>query len=700
VRFSELYKFVLRDSSSSSLPVYNSDDKLVTLKELPQYSDKKRKASDKRVDVAQELEDATTIYRFSATRILDHVYSLLMSKDIWYAFISPRFDGRSTAANIERGKTLQMLSLYCQGLLNYPMHFNFEVFMRSFDSLKRWSTVEPVFGARTNRNLTMLRDHDYFSASVDVNELFNSFEASGQSHFTGPFFLMAGETLGHFGLRSTLDSLSELAEKYTYTDAMTRLESLDSGKYLPLVSSIEVGALDIKRSVARTILLSKTVETEVEATLDVLLSFIGRNTSPEVIGRFKKLSVHAPFPLTAPTATSFEPATGTAMHVTDGVISLDSAAPIFSRAYMDYLREYFMNKMFTANIVTKDYEFREPRQIINFDKVARIRDIVGHDFKTLMPNHMSFADYTYKVDDLSANSEQFRDLIAKLTGRPYQLAMLELQVARVRTLWATSFSAFACMFVDEAVLDVNASVKDVIAKPDEATLVVGMGHPYGTDYIKLNSMQFKDGQDDREFFPLIPGVWLKFHHKIPVVQASLVKVSSQFYNHADLMFQSNGEFENVRGWNISEGMWNHALVPINLVTSVPPLVFTDTFVYLNNDLYVHAERGYRPSSAAKAREDMRLHITEHSWPYNKVQPYIQYLTLGEYSTATEPSEELPDEKIAEIVTKIDEANDRSIAEAHAAASSITDQAARAEETIATEVNKLNPPTTIKEDHRL
>jgi len=689
VQASKLYNYVLLDASANDLFVYTPNDKVVPFGTQPQYAEQTGKRDSAKTENA--LNDGLVLARFSACRVVDHAINLLLDQNIWYTFVSPRFDGRSTAANIERGKTLQTLALYAQGLLNYALLFNFEVFMHSVDSLSHWTDIPVHLGGRTVSNLALAREHDYFNAKQDVHDLLSSFEDSGDSSFTGKFYVLPEETMAYFGLRKALDNLDEVAAKFTYLEPMDRISDLNSGRYLPLVSSTSVAELDLRRAVSKIVILSKTISTEVDSILDILISFIGRNTAPDVIAKLRAADIYVPFRFNGTVSTSYHPMVGVDMVLRDGVLKLDSAAPRHSGAYLDYLQLHFLNRMFTGNIVMKDYPYADVRQIVNEDKAAFLRTLIGGSYRTLIPNHMAFKEYTYYPDELSSNSEQFMDLISKLIGVPYELAVMELAIPRVRMVWATVLSSFASMFVDEDVLDTgDGTVANNPVSPENSVLVIGHGSPFGTDYSRLNEIQHKkDKEDLRPYIQIIPGVWIKFHLRIPVITRNMVRVKDQFFNHADLMFQSNGDFEEVTGWHIHDAMWHHALIPVTLKSCVPPLVFSDMFVYLNNDLYVHAQRGYKPSAAEAAREHFRVEVSKHAWSNTVLQPYIEYRTFGTYSKSVEQSAEIPEAELAKIVKKIDESNTASLEEAKAGDATISDAANKAAEVMVSEVNLVN-----------
>lgn len=707
VQMSKLYTFVLSDSTPATMPVYRHDNSIAVLASSPRFAKAKKppaNSSPEQIAAWENnyqvlLNDSLTIHRLAAVKMLDHVYSLLMEKDLWYAWVSPRYDAKGTASNIERGKTLQSLALYMQGLLSYTSHFQFEGFLYMHDITKLWLQETPSLGTKTTERIALIRKHDYLGAEADVREYMSSFSASGSSPTAANFTIVPSELGDQFGLRKSMEDIKALKNTYTYRDALSQLSDLDQARYLPLISSVTVKEMDIHRTVAKLVLQGALVESEVNAVMDVLLDSIGRNTAEDTIARLKALNLRSPLYFKGLIPGYTEVTTSLVKEVKSGVLKLDGAAPDYSLAFNQYVKKNLIMKVFTSDSVTQ-YENFNLRQIINQDKRAKLADLFDCTFSSLLPSQYGSSSLRYKTSELATESNALENVIEALTGSRFELAVIQLRVKRLRKLWATVFSSFAIMYVNDSLInrdifspsDTDDSTVDLL-KPVE-----GWGMPYGTSYTNLASKQ-SPLKDLNQLVKLLPGVYMKIHNTLPVVGSTLAKLNNYYSNESDVYFQANGATEAVEEWVVTPGFWNFTLFPNKSTTEVPVILFSDKFAYLNSDVFIHTDRSFEAPSTFKARQSSNVAVNQRNWPWDLAQPGLKYIVFGQYSSFESASiqDEIPESEMTKIQEKIDAKIKEDLKEEAASEQTVTNTLKSAERIATEDLNMNNPSLGHPED---
>jgi len=198
--------------------------------------------------------------------------------------------------------------------------------------------------------------------------------------------------------------------------------------------------------------------------------------------------------------------------------------------------------------------------------------------------------------------------------------------------------------------DINAKV----ASPDEYTLVVGHGKPYGTTYPILEQRQGLL-TPDTHMLALGNGLYLRFLSKIPIVSDELKIDPTPFYGQKPLLyFASNSITMDVKKWVFDDGLANFSLIPISAKSTVPPVRITPRFAYLTMNLFMNMDLYYKPLSPDKAREILPLGITTSDWPYDRDQYFLEYKHFGPYGRPADSNPVMEEQElIADSVKKIE-----------------------------------------------
>lgn len=629
LKFRSMYQQVLLGDEGLKLAAYAPhDDTITTIGELPQF---KLTAAEKKIHAdatnPDRIKDALVLYKFAATRIVDHVYHLLMDKDIWYKFVSPRFKAE-VATNLERGKSLKTFALYIQNLMSYNQFFMLETFLFSYDLVQKWITYFPPLEAHTLYRLdNVIRPHDLLNAKHDVDELLNSFVSPKGQNLAGNLIVFPSEMLSSVGMKKSVQQLNDASIKFSTIDPMTDIKNLDRPVYLPLLSGVAAGNFDVAYDITNTLLLGKKVSEEIDQALYGLTPSLIRGSSAATVTALKDLGIKAKLSFSIPHALEYSIERGVDKGIEGGKLMLDSAAPQFSWKYHDFIRKNVMFTTITDDQIANKYDGFGVSQIIDRDRAASYRTMLDAQFKSLVPSSWSTGTLVYTAATLKSGKEQVRQLVETLTNKNYEIAIRELALPHIRKIWATYFSSFALLYVDDAVINAFEEVSGPWKTP---ALVEGHGRPYGVSYTNLASRQTPIKAED-DFIKVANGIYLRMLNKIPVVTDDL-SVDKHFYQeHSSMYFAANSINQDVSEFVMDDSMLNFALFPVIENTSVPPLVFTAKHAYLTKGLYLNIEMFYRPTAADSAREVTHIGLTHKEWNFERHRYFLEYITFPNYA---------------------------------------------------------------------
>lgn len=705
ILFQKLYHEVLIGTPGADLAVYAAHtDSIVTYGSLPQVEALRRSQVKKRKDKNEEQSDFKqsddqneeivsmyTTYRLACVRLIDHVYQLLMDKDIWYDFVAPRTKA-DVMTNLERAKSLKVFALYLQSLLVYHQFFAIEMFMKSYDLVQDWIAHFPKLEEPTlNRLENTIRTHDYLNAREDVNELITSFGASAKEDLDSVAF--PREFLPSFGLVATVKKLEETAGEYALASDLTNLKELDNPKYLPLISGIAASTFNVAYEVASLILVGKQVSEQVDKALTGLVPSMVRGSGKATTEGLQSLNIKCKLEFRLPVAATWQIGAGVPKQVSDGVLKLDSASPMFSFDYHEYIRQHFRLSLLTDRQVSQAYPYFSASQVVDLDKARELREILAYQWRSLIPSTWGEGDRTFSFDHFIGSPDNVRSLIEVMSGINYDVAVKQMSLPHLREIWATFFSSFAIMYFNQS--EMMTRIEDAFTTRKDINLtairmVEGHGKPYGTTYASLAQFQ---GQltEKTNILPIGGGVYLQLLNQIPIAQDDLRMDPTPFYaEHPVFYFQSNSVTEPVKDWVIGDGLQNFSLIPVLQTPVVPQVRFSPKYTFLTQNLYLQIDLFYRPVQADKPRENYRVGLTTSDWPFDRHQYFLEYKHWGPYAT---PSAEIKvpeeQEQIADAVKKIEQTiteQNKQAAEITVAAGTATKEAAVLVEK---EVDKLN-----------
>jgi hypothetical protein len=658
LQFKAMYDEVLLGLGDAEIPVYLPHrDEVGKLSELPQFFASVAPDSPDYAAWADNFASTATLHRLAAVKIIDHVYSLLMDREIWYKFVSPRTKAE-LGATLERSKGLKLLALHIHALFSYNQFFMLETFLQGYETVQKWITHFPPLEASTLFKLdNIIRPNDLLAAKNDVAEIWASFATTDASSLADSLTIFPAELLAQMGLKNTVAKLEKKASEYSAISPLADLTQLDKAEYLPLFAGVAAGNFDVAADVVNTLLIGKKVSNEIETALAGITPALVRGASKLTISDYKALNVKTLIPFKLPTSLSLIVDRGVVKGVEGGKFSLDSNAPTYSADYHDFIRQNLVFKTFTDDVVVNMYKKFNLPFAFDYDKARFLTSIIDIKYKTLIPSFIGDATTIYSAETLRADKLNLRSFIEELTGAHYDTFIRELALPHIRAIWATYLSSAAILYVDEASMDYKDPAY-MQKKVDTSSLkmVTGHGTPYGISYHALSSAQPKLKPDELAsvLVPVASGVYLRMLEVVPLPSDNIAIDRSFYQQHPVFFFTGSDKYIAVDKFVIGDGLLNFSVIPVSEVGERPSMVYTNKFAYLTRGLYTNIEPFYKPGAPAEAREVMTLPVKEMDWPYRRHDYFLKYITFGPYSTASNVSAEMDIAgSVTEAVKKIE-----------------------------------------------
>jgi hypothetical protein len=301
-------------------------------------------------------------------------------------------------------------------------------------------------------------------------------------------------------------------------------------------------------------------------------------------------------------------------------------------------------------------------QMVDYDKADELRNIIGEQWKTLVPSTWRSGNREYRPEYFLNNVDNIKALLEDISSLNYEIAIREMSLPHIQKLWATYLSSFATLYINshEDQKPLMSRVSPLtITNPANFVPIEGHGKPYGTSYAGLEAQQ-KPIDKNTSMIPLGGGLFMKFHDKIPVVTDELKADGQIFYAQRPVIyFASNAATEVVDSWVMDDGLVNFALVPMNQVFSVPAVRFTPQYAFLNKQLYLNMDVYFSPASPTETRENYDINVVSSPWPYDRHQFFLEYRHFGKYGSGVNPAESDQPLVIADVVKKVEQAIDQS-----------------------------------------
>lgn len=567
------------------------------------------------------LDDTATIVKLAQLRVLDHVYAMLMDVNIWAGFIAPRTKA-DVATNLERARTLRSFAHYLQQLLIYHQFFTLEMQLQGYELIQQWVNYFPPLNTDIlNRIEKVIRPHDLLGAGTDAKTFLSSLSTISSTE--QKVITLPSELLGSYGLTETIKKIAEEVANIQITTTITDLGQLEKKAYLPILAGIPVAEINVGSTVAKAVLISKTVDGQVMTALTSLLPVIARKVTTETLSNLASMGLRPGIPFIAPTAVTYNVTKGVAQEVSNGVLRIDRGAPVMSYDYSEYIRKKYQFAIATDDAVYSGRPNATYDNVIDRDKAAYLQEVLATSWQSLIPSFLGTAERTYSVDTLKAEHE-IRFLFEGMSGTSFEIVKKELSITHRAKMWATFLSSFALLYTSS---DVNGAGNNV--STEDLQLITGYGHPYGTSFVTLESAQ--DATKIEDFINIGDGFYLRILNQIPVVLPELDYDDDFFGHHPATFFASNSTKVPVSKFVWSGGLTQYCMTPVKLTTTMIQAKFGTRYIYSLKRLVLNFSIFYAPMVPGDAREHYPLPIKKNTWNLEREAFFLEYRTFGDYA---------------------------------------------------------------------
>lgn len=658
--FYNLYSEVLLAENPGALSVYSPSTGTITAySQLPMFSKTTKAKTSKKGEAEDDdskLTHSAVIHQLSACRVVDHVYQLLLDKDIWYSFLAPRKTADVTS-NLDRAKTLRIFSLYIQSLLTYNQFFSLEMYLGAYDIIQEWIAAFPALETESiNKIEGTIRKHDYLGAKADAASIINSLTENAKSELDALVF--PKEYVAGFGFTDKVQQIESKILEIPVPATVTDIPQLSQPQFLPITSGGIVSSFDIVYDLTDLLIRGKVVAAMVDSSLQGLIPSLTRGSSKMALSGLQALNIKCSIPFKLPAAITYHVTNGVVKEVRNGTLSLDSAAAPYSRDFHETLRNKFSFRLFMDRSVANDYSHFSQPFIIDHDRATHLRNLLQYDWKALVPSYLAPGDRSLDAATIGVSIDSIKEFVAYVTGDDYEIAIRQLMVPEMRMVWATFTSGFALTYFSGNDLRELKEIKESYdPKKDNSTLrlVNGYGKPFGTTYATLESKQ-GTLKDDTVLIPLGRGLFLRFLNSIPVPTHDLKFDHKSFHNQRPFSyFPSNTVALPVDKWVKGDGLWHMALTPIHENKAIPVVKFTPRYAFANVSLYLNMDAFFKPASPSPTRENVSIPLVKEAWSLDRFQYWTEYIHFGAYGTklvSLAPQEDT--ELVADTIKKIEQ----------------------------------------------
>jgi len=577
--------------------------------------------------IQRDYDDLVRITTIGHIRLLDHVTQLLVTTDVWAHFISARVK-TDAASNIERARSLKIMSSYFHSLLTYHQHIVVEALRQGFDSVRDTFIRFPELPAHIASTFKrVVTDSDVLNASADIREWFDSFRELELPNHGTTVDILPAESVRISGIDDVMALATKAASKIDTPIPLTDLKSLgDDASYSYIMLSQPVSEFRIPTDVTDAILTGDRVQHEhIEAMsgLDPGMELFLPADMAEVL---RGLNLRPTLSMVCKQAAFVDPAVGHHNIASQSVISMKANSPLRSRSARKYARKELLYTVDTASrLVTKmrgqviDVIHRE---FLN----KRLQASMGKEWYTLMPAQWFDGEEKYNHESLASSSELRKRLLETLFKQHFVMLEKHLGLATASRQYATYISSFASMYIlNDANLD--AAIADLSSQ-----LVIGYGRPYGLEYTALAGKQNPITKRE-ELIQITDNIFIKMHDCVPIPTNNLVIQGELQLDIPYYYYAGNGECMKVTDWVVVEGLPHMTLAPLSVQEAKHPIVFTDKrWAYLGDAVFIQANMLWSQPLDASATGTVNVPIVDNVWNRDRFMREIKYLNFGPYGT--------------------------------------------------------------------
>lgn len=568
--------------------------------------------------------NASSTLGYSQMRVLDHVFNLLTSTEVWDQWITPRTKS-DMSSNEERGRGLKNFAAYLHSLLMYPHFFAIEAFLETYNmietTLVKFVPLPPHEVARYDAHV---RKFDVLNAKGDVSDIFSYLKGSRAAGHDSKISVFPVEYVSLFGFEDALNAALIAASKLTLPTDITELKRLANAEFNTLTLSHPVSKFDVIHEINDLIIVKGIVSNHLKDACNAISSGVPKFLSADTLHALSSMSLSVNYSMGVHIDISPDPTMASPDEFVDGSLKCHVAFPSYNYTAVNQGQKDMLYTVNSAANFSNALMARE--RVVKIPAFAhKLRVITGHqDWSCLLPATLHYNAEYYTTDMLKASPVMLERLLETLTGMNFNLIKRTIGNPYSRELFATYLSSFALMYITS-----EESSNSTEANVATGQLVHGYGKPYGATYESLEAKQGKMNPD--MLVKLTDRVTIRILKKIPLPTDALQPQAQFMINFPHFCYVSNSKTLDVTKWVIAPGLMNFALAPMNLKAELSPVVLDKRFAYLNDALFIQTDPMWRPTVAEDSIASIKS--TTRTWNRDMFYEELEYRVLSSYGNS-------------------------------------------------------------------
>lgn len=589
---------------------------------------------------------------FADIRLLDHVFQLMNSLDIWSSFITLR-DRIDAAVNVERVRGLKKFSAYIQSLLMYYDMFNVITYEKTYARMEKYVGQFPALGNTVYQNYQeFVLNYDVLNIQKDVDDIYSKINSRSDNNADTTIIGFYDEFASFFGVTAAVTAATRASSGLLTPIVLTNLTALASPRYNIYLYNQPTSVMNLMNSVIDTVTVGAVITDVLRRAVSMVLPYVHRIYPGTIADDIRALNLHLAVGFGNDIPFTKSPIEADDRRLGDNGPVVRRAAPWHSA---DAQRMY--NRKLLYLIATgSDYNTyldNVPFYIDN-KKSSHYRSILGFDWKGLYPSWMLPGESIKSVDLITADALSIGDILETISGSNWEYIKATIGAPHIQEFWATYLSSWAILFsVSESAAAAGT------ATPVTWTQVIGYGQPYGVTYPELLRRQAWKTP------PLIrigDNAAIAILRRIPLPSDTLTAnndfyMRKPYYNFpassqnaelatdawttklvADPSIFEPGEVPNKGKLIYGEGLMHMSLTPCTLPeNSVPTILFTKTRAYINERLYISADPNFRLIPQTKPEYKIGMETSVLPFNFVSLNPNVEYVVWTKYGSAVDSS---------------------------------------------------------------
>lgn len=642
----------------SSMPsVYLTDtNKIGSLNDLSSVSRIMRgivadKSGDAGDLITRALKREDTILRIADLRLIDHVFCLLMSPDVWNLFIPHRAKS-DPAHNEERAKGLELLAGYLHSLLLIPHFLRTELFKQGYEQYESWLGNMPFIPADIQRNYAeIVSKYDVLGIAEEVKGMYSKADNKGDKMVDSDIHVFFTEFAHLYNIDEAYakaDAASVKDTKILFSD----LQLLRDNKYNHILLSHPLGKFDMSRDIQQAVLDSEVYRHTMNDAFSMITHGVGKYLQESVISRINSAGFRVPFDMhqALPVTPNHSQASGA---VLDGN---KYQHRYFSMSY-NYDTEYRLNHEFLYSVTnSRSLVSKFPSNVcIDRGTAAKTRVLVGREWKSLYPSSLVMGDRSIELSVLRNSKREMEQLFEYLSGQHFELIRRNLFSPYTREIWATALSSFALLLLKDTA-GVGVEKKEAknplsVGSGLSYQMVPGFGMPYGKTYEDLMRIQ-KFTNDD--VIDLTDEVAIVLLNRYPMPESNLA-ITQLAHNRQYYYCPGNGSHVEIKRLCYDDSMLHYHLRPVDSMIDAITVFFDKIYAYNNDALVLQPDIAMKLQNNSEEKYGWSIPFSDKDWQLKKNVAFVEYAALPPYGkvTAVISPSDAPAESVTKLVTEME-----------------------------------------------